>query len=365
MRLSEKMRWRIIMDIERGHMPSTVAKELKVTQRAVRRWVARYRHTGKVNDSPRSGRPTAMKADDQLAALDILLDGKVGGAKHVAMELKRLGRTAKVLSSDTIIRAARRVAPQRGIKKLKALRGKPKKLLSLASRQRRLEFCSRHEKRSWRTTMFTDRKKFPFSYPGNKVHPVTWVADGGERRAHQVNHANVVNVYAGVTPYGMTKLHVVAGTTGHKTSHITKQGKEAKNITASEYQEVLTKTLLPEGSRLFRTNGIITWTLQQDNDPTHKKALQVINEYNSKHCCSINLLKDWPASSPDLSLIENVWAILQQKMDSKGCKTFSEFKEALKNEAAKLGIDVCKRLFDGMHGRVMSCIAQAGDYTKH
>jgi hypothetical protein len=49
-----------------------------------------------------------MQADDQLAALDILLDGKIGGAKQVAMELKGSGRTTEVLSRDTIIRAARR-----------------------------------------------------------------------------------------------------------------------------------------------------------------------------------------------------------------------------------------------------------------
>jgi hypothetical protein len=77
------------------------------------------------------------------------------------------------------------------------------------------------------------------------------------------------------------------------------------------------------------------------------------------------LLKDWPATSPDLSLIENVWAILQQKMDSKGCKTFSEYKEALKKEAAELSIQACKNLFDGMHARVKSCTTKGGEYTKH
>ena len=342
-----------------------MAKKLHVSQRAVRRWCGRYKDTGTVDDNPRSGRRTAMPPDVQLAALDILLDGKTGGAKQVAMELKRSGKTAKVLSSATIIRAARRCAPERGIKRLRALRGRPRKLLSAATRQRRLDFCLRNEQRSWKTTMFTDRKKFPFSYPGSKVHLVTWVADGGERRAHQVNHANVVNVYAGVTPYGMTKLHVVAGTTGHKTCHMTKQGKEAKNITASEYKLVLEQTLLPEGAGLFRTQGISSWTLQQDNDPTHKAAADIIKEYNYKNASSISLLKEWPPTSPDLSLIENVWAILQQRMDSKGCKTFSEFKEALKREAAELSKHVCKRLFDGMHERVRCCIARGGEYTKH
>ena len=45
----------------------------------------------------------------------------------------------------------------------------------------------------------------------------------------------------------MTKLHIVAGTTGHKTAHLNQKGSMARNITASEYKEVLEQTLLPEG----------------------------------------------------------------------------------------------------------------------
>jgi len=213
--------------------------------------------------------------------------------------------------------------------------------------------------------MFSDRKKFPFTYPGTKVHPITWVADGEERRAPQVNHANVVNIYAGVTIFGMTKLHVVAGTSGHVTAHMNKQGKGAKNITASEYKEVLERTLLPEGRRLFGNNGISSWTFQQDNDPTHKRAHEIINQYNSKHGCNITLLQNWPPSSPDLSLIQNVWAILQQKMDSKGCKTFSEYKQALIKEAEELNIQLCKRLFNSMPRRIEECTKNGGEYTKH
>jgi hypothetical protein len=107
--------------------------------------------------------------------------------------------------------------------------------------------------------MFTDRKRFLFSYPGTSVFPVTWVASDGARIAPTVNHPYCVNVYAGLTCYGVTKLHVVSGTSNHKSEFVNKKGMTAKNITQNEYASVLRNTLLPEGRKIFRKHGISNW----------------------------------------------------------------------------------------------------------
>ena len=44
-------------------------------------------------------------------------------------------------------------------------------------------------------------------------------------------------------------------------------------------------------------------------------------------------------SSPDLSLIENVKAYLQARMDAKGCTTFTEYRAALVEEARTMSQD--------------------------
>jgi hypothetical protein len=213
--------------------------------------------------------------------------------------------------------------------------------------------------------MFTDRKKFHFNYPGAKVSLSAWVVQGEERRAYTVNHASCVNVYAGVTKYGMTAMHVVAGTTGHKSSYLNKKGSGARNITAMEYKDVLTKTLLPKGRQIFAAQGISDWVFQQDNDPTHKVAHDVVATYNHKHACNVSLLPSWPPSSPDLSLIENVWAYLQARMNAKGCKTFAEFKSELKKEMKAVPQSYTKKLFAGMQRRLQECINKEGNLTKH
>jgi hypothetical protein len=289
-----------------------------------------------------------------------------GGAAAVSSELVSSGVIPKLIHKSTIIRTARRVAKAAGFK-IKALRGKPSKKLSEATVQKRLGFCQRLLSLNWNNVMFTDRKKFAFRYPGSKVFPVTWVKEGDQRRreANSINHASVVNVYAGVTRYGVTKLHVVAGTTGHKSTYSNKKGAQSKNITAAEYRDVVSQTLLPEGRRLFSGVGLSTWVLQQDNDPTHRVAGSVVQEYNQKNASSISLLSGWPPSSPDLSLIESLWAFLDAKMDSLGLSTFAEYKAALVREAKAVPKEYCQSLFAGMKKRLQSCLDEGGRMTKY
>jgi hypothetical protein len=363
-RLDVKERWAIVNAWDRLGTIEAVADELSHPRRVVRLWVERYKVTGAVEDLPRIGRPKKLSDTAKAKALDLLLSNKVRGAAGVGEKLLSLGLTKGLLHKTTIIRAARESAQKKGFK-IRSLHGKPKKRLTAATKLKRYAFSLQRLTSSWGNVMFTDRKKFPFSSPGAKVFPVTWVQEGQERRAPGPNHALVVNVYAGVTRFGMTKLHVVAGTSKHKTTYKNKKGSTAKNITEAEYKDVLAKTLLPEGSRIFSTQGISTWVLQQDNDPTHKVASAVVKAYNERQGSSISVLKPWPPSSPDLSPIENVWGYLQAKMDAKGCKTFEEYKAELHKEVREVPKEYMRRLWASMVKRLQSCISLDGDKTKY
>jgi len=55
----------------------------------------------------------------------------------------------------------------------------------------------------------------------------------------QPNHPQCVNVYAATTKDSVTDVRVVAGTSKHSYPYTNKQGNPAKNITSSEYKEVL------------------------------------------------------------------------------------------------------------------------------
>jgi hypothetical protein len=105
----------------------------------------------------------------------------------------------------------------------------------------------------------------------------------------------------------------------------------ARNITKDEYRDVVTKTLLPEGRRIFEfsTQDLTSWVLQQDGDPTHDAARHEVIVWNTQGQGSMDLLQDWPENSPDLSPIENVWGWVDGKVAAMGCQTFDEFKAAV------------------------------------
>jgi len=251
-------------------------------------------------------------------------------------------------------------------KPIRAVRGQPIKELTPQMKEKRLHFCVKNKSTSWARTMFTDRKRFMFKYPGCLVRRYAWVRKGRKRVARKVNKAMSVNVYAGITKSGITSVHYVAGTNNMKSTHTNLKGQHARNITKSEYKEVLEKTLLPDGSRLFRNVGVSNWVFQQDNDTAHKAAPAIIKAWNSKHAgVHVSLLPEWPGNSPYLNPIENLWAWAQVEVDAKGCNTFQEYQkcvvDTLQNAPKKLSRD----LVDSMGKRVRACVENARDKTKY
>lgn len=361
---STEQRWDIVRVWKACKSIYKTAKQLHVSYAVAKRWVERYKATLGVQHGPKSGRRRLLSDSAMEAALALLLDQVTGTARNVAQELKRQGITDRVVDKKTVIRGARLAAEKKGTK-IRVVRGRPIKMLPANTRHKRLSFGKKHLRTNFNNVMFTDRKKFLFLYPGTSVGTVSWVREGQRRQALQVNHALCVNVYAGITRYGMTRLHVVAGTSQHDTTFHNKQGSKAKNITAEEYKHVLEATLLPEGTRVFRTHGISSWVFQQDNDPTHRSAADIIVQYNKRHGTSISLLPNWPPSSPDLSLIENVWGYMQARLNARGCKTFQEFQAAVHQEARDISRDHARNLFASMGQRLRSCVRNGGDRTNY
>jgi hypothetical protein len=363
---SERVKWQIVSWWELTHSIAEAARATNVTYNVAKRWIKRFLATNcGVECVAKSGRKCILSPDVQALAHSLLVEDKIGPANLVAQELLTRGATSKVVPKCTIIRAAKRIAVAKG-EPIRALRGRPSKALSDATIQKRLNFCFANQTRATRrNVMFTDRKRFMFKFPGTCVHSITWVKRGERREAHTVNHPLCVNVYAGLTWHGVTKLHIVAGTSKHKTTFRNNSGGLAKNITQAEYECVLTHTLLPEGDRIFQAHGINSWVFQQDNDPSHAHAQSIIDGYTSPDTCTISLLKNWPPCSPDLSPIENLWGIIQGRIDAKGYKTFSEFVAGLHVEWHAATSEHSRSLLRSVRSRIKQCIDCGGKKTKY
>lgn len=70
------------------------------------------------------------------------------------------------------------------------------------------------------------------------------------------------------------------------------------------------------------------------------------------------------ALSPDLSLVENQWEILDRKLDGGQFKTIKRLKAAANLAWRSIPVATCQQLVDGMPHRLEKVIAQRGGHTE-
>ena len=342
-RLQDNTKWGIIQEWERSGNIAAAARMHRVTWITAQRWVKCYIATSNVLHHKPTGRKPSISAAVAKTAVELACSGQHGGAASVAKELHSLGLTERVLHGTTIMRHAKKQAKLDGTP-LRLARGMPVKMLTDATKLKRLAFCRANRGKDWSRVLFTDRAKFHFRYPGVSVRRQQWLKRGQKMAACSVNHPQCVNVYAGISKHGVTACHIVTGTSKHKSPYINKKGATAKNITSAEYADVVKHTFL-----------------QQDNDPTHRVAPAIVNEWSKQHSATVTVLPNWPPNSPDLNLIENCWSFVQARVNEQGCKTFAQFKKAVLFEITHIPKSMLGNLFNSMPKRVAKVIDLEGD----
>jgi hypothetical protein len=298
-------------------------------------------------------------------ARKLLLNHCMDGAAHVAKELHKQGPSMPQVSRQTIMRAARESAKRAG-KPLKVWRGRPLKLLTPAAKANRLRFALAHQNTNWDHTVFTDRKRFTFRYPGTRVKQAWWLEQGQVGvEVKKASHPLSFNIYCGLTIHGTTRAHPVTGTSKQESRYLTKKGKAARNITAAEYRDVLQQTLLPAAQAIFSKHGVTFWVFMQDNDPTHRSAKATIEKWAQGQSSTPERLEKWPAHSPDLNPIENLWAWAQAQVDKLACETFEQFSQGVIATLKGVPKAMCESLVGSMPSRIKAVIKAKGGRTKY
>ncbi len=115
--------------------------------------------------------------------------------------------------------------------------------------------------------------------------------------------------------------------------------------------------MLPSADKLY---GDADFIFQQDLAPAHtaKGTKSWFNDHG------VTVL-DWPANSPDLNPIENLWGIVKRKMRDTRPNNADELKATVKETWASIPPQQCHKLITSMPRRNEAVIKAKGAPTKY
>jgi len=223
-------------------------------------------------------------------------------------------------------------------------------LLKKAHRLEHLKFARYHENwtvEDWKRILWSDETKI--NRIGSDGRAYTWKKKG-EPLCERTTTPTV--------KHGGGNNLMVWGCMGWNGVGVLTEVQEIMN--AEQYCDILDEVVVESFEKLEMLEG--EKMFQQDNDPKHtsKKATKWFKDN------SIDVMV-WPAQSPDINPIENLWVDLNKTLNKypNPAKGVHELWERVAEEWNKIPPETCQNLIESMPRRIQAVIKAKGGHTKY
>lgn len=192
------------------------------------------------------------------------------------------------------------------------------------------------------TIIFSDESKFNLFYSDGSIPvwrtPRTGLLPKNICPTVKFGGGSVM-VWACFSYHGKGRLHFIDGI-----------------MDAASYCSILSDHLFASASQM----NLNKFIFMQDNDPKHKSRL--VKEFLADN--EVELL-EWPAQSPDMNPIENLWRIIKVKIAEKRPKNKNELKEEIVRAWAEIPDETCKKLALSFKKRAVELYRAKGNYINY